>query len=205
MEAMPAPTLLRSPNPPPASTHSAPSLLLGCGRQILQLGLVDLRTTILEVGKEWRQLIESRDLRFVLTVPESMLLVLADRTALERLMAILLDNAIKYTPPPGDINLHVERNGGHAVVIVRDTGIGIGEEHQGKIFERFYRVDKARSRSLGGAGIGLSIASWIVQQHGGAITVQSGASKGSAFLVEFPLQSADSRSVTSPETAVVES
>jgi len=74
------------------------------------------------------------------------------------------------------------------VIRVRDSGIGIALEDQPKIFERFYRVDKSRSRDLRGAGIGLAIAQWIVQQHQGSISVQSSPGKGSTFLVELPLE-----------------
>ena len=77
-----------------------------------------------------------------------------------------------------------------AAICVCDSGIGIPLEEQPKIFERFYRVDKARSRDLKGAGIGLAIAQWIVQQHAGSITVQSLPGEGSTFVVELPLQAA---------------
>jgi heavy metal sensor kinase len=158
------------------------------GRENLNLKPIDLRETILLVGNEWRRLMESRDLDFSVCVPGEALVVLSDRLAIERLIAILLDNAVKYTPPKGTIGLQVERMGDNAVVSVRDTGIGIPEEHLTQIFERFYRVDKARNRDQRGAGIGLSIAQWIAQQHGGAISVQSQPDKGSKFLVELPVR-----------------
>jgi signal transduction histidine kinase len=103
-------------------------------------------------------------------------------------LTLLLDNAVKYTPAPGTIELCLETRGSSAVICVRDSGIGIAVEDQPRIFERFYRVDKARSRDLNGAGIGLAIAQWIVQQHRGSITVESSPGKGSTFLVELPLQ-----------------
>ena len=84
----------------------------------------------------------------------------------------------------------MESNGGNAIVAVRDTGIGIAEQDHEKIFERFYRVDKARSRACGGTGIGLAIADWITKQHSGSIAVQSSMGRGSTFLVELPLQPA---------------
>jgi two-component system sensor histidine kinase SenX3 len=73
------------------------------------------------------------------------------------------------------------------VIQVQDSGVGIAEEEQGKIFERFYRVDKARSRAQGGAGLGLAIAQWIVTQHGGSIGVESQPGQGSTFRVELPM------------------
>ena len=126
--------------------------------------------------------------------------VLADRSAVQRLLAILLDNAVKYTPPPGAIELRLEARNGKAVISVRDSGIGISEQDQAKIFERFYRVDKARSRELGGAGIGLAIAEWIVQQHRGSLTVQSSIGTGSTFSIKLPLQSKLPALDTPPES-----
>jgi heavy metal sensor kinase len=175
------------------------------GRENLSLELLDLRDTVLVIGNEWRQLIESRQLQFTLKVTAERLPVLADNTAVARLIGILLDNAVKYTPRHGKIDLELEEVGGKAVVTVRDTGIGIPEEHHRRIFERFYRVDKARSRDLGGAGIGLSIAYWIVQRHSGNITVLSQPGMGSSFSVELPLQPAVLRDAGSPISTTVES
>jgi heavy metal sensor kinase len=124
--------------------------------------------------------------------------VVADESALRRVVAILLDNAVKYTPAPGHIDvtleviLDVNRDVNQdvrerrAVVSVSDSGIGISAEEQSKIFERFYRVDKARGRASGGAGLGLAIARWIVQRHGGSITVESAPDKGSRFSLQMP-------------------
>ena len=160
------------------------------GRESLHLAPLDLRTAIADTANEWRQLVESRNLQFTQAIADCELPVLADRRAVERLLAILLDNAVKYTPPPGVVELRLEARHGNAVIYVRDTGIGIAEQDQSKIFERFYRVDKARSREFGGAGIGLAIADWIVQQHRGSVAVQSSIDNGSTFFVEFPLQPA---------------
>jgi heavy metal sensor kinase len=160
------------------------------GRENVQLTILDLRSAIAEIANEWRQLVESRNLQFTQTIADCELPVLADRVALQRLLAIILDNAVKYTPPPGVVELRLEARNGNAVICVRDTGIGIAEQDQGKIFERFYRVDKARSRAQGGAGIGLAIAEWIVQQHRGSIAVQSSIGSGSSFVVELPVQPA---------------
>jgi heavy metal sensor kinase len=158
------------------------------GRENLQVTLLDLRSVIAETAHEWRQLLESRDLRFTQAIADCELPVLADRRAIQRLLAILLDNAVKYTPPPGVVELQLKARNEMAVITLRDSGIGIAEQDQSRIFERFYRADKARSRALGGAGIGLAIASWIVQQHRGSIAVQSSIGDGSTFFVELPLQ-----------------
>ncbi len=159
------------------------------GREGLHLVPLDLRAAVVQTAGEWRQLVEVRGLRFTQIIAAGELSVLADRTAVQRLLAILLDNAVKYTPAPGVIELRLEARNDKAVITVRDSGIGIAEQDQSKIFERFYRVDKARSRELGGAGIGLAIADWIVQQHQGSLAVQSSIGSGSTFFVELPLPS----------------
>ncbi len=160
------------------------------GRENLHLTFVDLRAAVTEITDEWRHLIEARNLHFTQQFADREFPVLADRSALQRLLAILLDNAVKYTPASGVIELGLEARGDKAVITVRDSGIGIAESDQTRIFERFYRVDRARSRELGGAGIGLAIADWIVQQHHGSIAVQSSVGNGSTFLIELPLQPA---------------
>ena len=112
---------------------------------------------------------------------------MGDEAALRRVADILLDNAFKYTAPSGSVQLSFEKKGGDRVVMtVRDSGIGIADEDRDKIFERFYRVDKARSREQGGAGLGLAIAQWIVAQHHGSIAVESKPGQGSVFRLEFP-------------------
>jgi heavy metal sensor kinase len=112
--------------------------------------------------------------------------VRGDAPLLERLFVTLLDNAVKYTPTAGQIVVTIEQGGGVAAVAIRDSGIGIPEEDLPKIFERFYRSDKARSRESGGSGLGLAIARWIVEVHGGSIEVTSRLGAGSEFRVTLP-------------------
>ena len=157
------------------------------GRETLRIVPVDLSALVREVGEQWREVMATRNLAFALEVRDEQISVLGDRTALQRLLTVLLDNAVKYTPTPGTVELRLEITVASAIICVRDSGIGIAPEHQSKIFERFYRVDKARSGELKGAGIGLAIAQWIVQQHNGSITVQSSTGKGSTFFVELPV------------------
>ncbi len=111
----------------------------------------------------------------------------ADHAKIYQMFLNLVDNAVKYTPEGGMISITLHRDGRFAEVRVRDTGIGISPEHRKKIFDRFYRVDKARSREMGGAGLGLSIVQWIVEIHGGTITVESEPGQGSTFVVRLPL------------------
>jgi signal transduction histidine kinase len=101
----------------------------------------------------------------------------------------LIDNAIKYTSK-GSIHIIVKKDEGAALVKIKDTGIGIPEEERERIFKRFYRVDKSRSRETGGAGLGLSIAEWIVHAHHGGIEVDSKLNEGSTFTVYLPIQNA---------------
>ena len=111
-----------------------------------------------------------------------------DKELITRMILNLLDNAVKYTPAGGEISLALTRQNGNAEIVVRDNGIGIPEADRQRVFDRFYRVDKARSRALGGAGLGLSIVRWIVEAHGGAIHIDSAPGRGSTFTVDLPLK-----------------
>ena len=113
----------------------------------------------------------------------------ADEELVKRMILNLLDNAVKYTPEGGEISLALEKQNGNAEIVVRDNGIGISEQDQQRVFDRFYRVDKARSRALGGAGLGLAIVRSIVEAHGGQIRIESTPRHGSTFTVSLPLKS----------------
>jgi two-component system phosphate regulon sensor histidine kinase PhoR len=114
-------------------------------------------------------------------------IVTGDAGWLERLLLNLLDNAIKFTPAHGHIWLHVSRSAGTARLDVCDTGIGIPPDALPHLFERFYRVDPARSRHADGAGLGLALAGWIADRHGATISVTSRPGEGSTFTVHMPL------------------
>jgi two-component system phosphate regulon sensor histidine kinase PhoR len=103
-----------------------------------------------------------------------------------RALLNLLDNAVKYSPVGGKIELSCERTGGELRLSVKDNGPGIPAEHHPRIFERFYRVDKARSRELGGTGLGLSIVKHIMDIHGGRVELRSAAGQGATFTLIFP-------------------
>jgi two-component system OmpR family sensor kinase len=109
-----------------------------------------------------------------------------DTDLLEQAFANLIDNGIKYTPSGGSVHVRAREEDGAVKVIVSDTGIGIPEEDAAHIFDRFYRVNKERSRKLGGTGLGLAITKWIVTSHGGTISVKSAVGRGSEFTVVFP-------------------
>ena len=113
--------------------------------------------------------------------------ILVDAGLLREVLRNLLDNAIQYTPPGGRIQVESVTREGLAVVTIADTGIGIPQADQSRIFERFYRVDVARSREVGGTGLGLAIAKHIVEAHGGQIWVDSAVGEGSKFHFSIPL------------------
>jgi signal transduction histidine kinase len=116
-------------------------------------------------------------------------IVSGDPVRLRQLLRALISNAVRYTDPGGTVRIRNERNGNEAWISIEDTGIGIPVESLDKIFDRFYRVDEARSRTHGGSGLGLSIARWIAEAHHGSISVQSTPGMGSCFTVHLPLNS----------------
>lgn len=156
------------------------------GHNSLKMQPLNMGEALRNVVDGWRQVAAVCNVEFHDHIEPSELFVMADENALRRVVNILLDNAFKYTTPPGIVYLSLEEKNDKAIMTVRDTGVGIASEEQTKIFERFYRVDKARSRDTEGAGLGLSIAKWIMQQHVGSITVTSEPGHGSSFCVELP-------------------
>ena len=112
--------------------------------------------------------------------------VCADRQLIEELIYNLCDNAIRYNNRGGSVSVKAGRDGGQAFLEVTDTGIGISAEHRDRIFERFYRVDKSRSRETGGTGLGLAIVKHIASRHGAQILLESEKGKGTKIRVVFP-------------------
>ena len=113
-----------------------------------------------------------------------------------------MDNAIKYNHEGGSLNVTVGIEDGKAVAVFSDTGIGISDEHQSRIFERFYRVDKSRSKKIGGTGLGLSIVKHIVAYHSGEIQLESEPDKGTTITVKLPFNEPETQQAE--ETAVTE-
>lgn len=145
---------------------------------------LDLDALVLDAFRAARQL--GRGQTLVLD-PFEPVQVIGDEDRLKQLLLILLDNALKYTPQEGKVTLGLRQRGQFVEVLVRDTGVGIPREDLPHVFERFYRADPARSRDPGGTGLGLAIARWIVEQHGGDITIDSQPGKGTLFTVRLPL------------------
>lgn len=127
-------------------------------------------------------------INFTLDLPEDGVHLTGDEEAIRQVITNLLSNALKYTPAGGDVRLTLRREHGQAILEVEDTGVGIEPSHLDRIFERFYRVDKARSRELGGTGLGLSIVKHVCRAHGGDISVTSRPGLGSTFFVKIPIE-----------------
>lgn len=145
------------------------------------LDLYDVLASVIRAG---RRLAEERGVDFAAEPAHAK--VMGDPDRLRQLFLILVDNAVKYTEPPGRVTLSASGANGHAYVTIEDTGIGIPKEHLPRVFERFYRVDKARSRAMGGLGLGLSIARAIADAHGGAIEIASEPGTGTRVRVALP-------------------
>jgi heavy metal sensor kinase len=151
--------------------------------------VVNLDGLVGECARAAQVLAAQKDLKFSVNAAGE-LSVDGDEELLQRMVLNLLDNAVKYTPAGGEIGIELAANNGDAQIMVRDNGIGIPKTDQPHVFDRFYRVDKARSRAMGGAGLGLSIAHWIATAHGGTIRVDSQTGRGSAFTITLPIAQA---------------
>ncbi len=148
---------------------------------------VDLAATVGPIEEAIRPLLHGRHLTLEIDRPSIPVPVLGDRAQLERVMINLLSNAVKFTDDDGTIGFGVDIVDDHAVITVRDTGIGIPTDEQGDLFQRFFRSSTAQVRQIQGTGLGLSIVAAIVSGHGGTIDVQSGHLQGSTFTVKLPL------------------
>jgi len=145
---------------------------------------VELDTVFLDVFRRMKPLAGSVELAL-----EEMdqVCVMGDADRLKQLILNLVDNGLKYTPSGGKVTMSLSKLNGSARVVVADNGIGIAEADLPLIFERFYRADKARSRIQGGSGLGLSIVRWLVEAHGGTISVDSRVGEGTTFVVTLPV------------------
>jgi two-component system sensor histidine kinase VicK len=160
---------------------------LDAGRMRFDKRPLDLAQLLHEVAERFSMQIQQRDLQLTLEIAPHQPRALADRDQIEQVLANLISNAIKFTASGGRINLGLSQRGAFLTVTVRDSGVGIPAEDQPRIFERFYRVDKARSRALGGTGLGLSIARQIVEAHGGEIRLESTPGEGTKVSFTLPI------------------
>ncbi len=139
-----------------------------------------------KVTELWTAPAAKKGHKLILQIAEGLRPVLGNPEYLERAVANLVDNAVKYTKENGTIRLIVRQENGDVIVEVIDNGIGIAEEELPRIFERFYRVERSRSRDMGGTGLGLSIVKHIASAHGGTIEVISAVGSGTTFRVRLP-------------------
>lgn len=157
----------------------------------LELQMKPIRLDLLarETAKQFAPLAAMKDIMLSVYMPEATT-VSGDEERLQQLLMILLDNSLKYTLPGGKVKVSCTGSAAGAMLKIQDTGPGIPKEELPLIFERFYRGDKARSRTAGGTGLGLSIAKWIVTRHGGRIEADSVLHKGTTIKMTFPANSA---------------
>jgi len=169
-------------------------------RDLLQLSNFDYRQT--ELSKERKDLAKlikqsvmklemaakNKNQRLEFVTEEEEMFGYFDHDRIEQVLLNIISNAIKYTEEDGEVKVHLEKEDGNAVLSVKDTGIGIPKEDLPRIFERFYRVDKTRSRELGGTGLGLSIAKEIIEAHSGTIEIFSEIGEGTDVIIKLPLE-----------------
>jgi len=150
--------------------------------------VVDVRGVLMTVLARMRRVARKKDitLQWKRFGKAAQYTVRGDETQLTSMFTNLVDNAVKYTPPGGRVEVIGGFEGPEIVVRIADTGIGIPEGKLSRIFERFYRVDKARSKATGGTGLGLSIVRHVAQNHGGRVAVESTPGEGSVFTVHLP-------------------
>ncbi len=156
---------------------------------VLHSETVELRGVVRGSVRTFQATAEEKRVSLSVDMPETPLKVSGDWDALELVVNNLLDNALKYTPSGGSINVRMRSESDEVFVEIEDSGIGISPDHHDRIFERFYRVDKARSRELGGTGLGLSIVKHVCKVHGGAVAVRSVPGSGATFTVRLPAAS----------------
>lgn len=154
-----------------------------------------------EVCEKLNPLAENKQINFIYTRPDDDLMMPIDRDSMTEAIYNIADNSIKYTENGGTVKLELLRDLGNILIRISDSGIGIPKEEIQKIFDRFYRVDKARARDTGGTGLGLSIAMDAVKLHGGYIEVSSEEEKGSTFTIVLPFESG---TPAAPEDAIIQ-
>lgn len=160
---------------------------LETNEQSFDLEPVNVGTVLQECANDHQDVALTKGLRLEIESSADSCWALADQESLRTIADNLLDNAINYTPTNGRITLRWRRKGNWIEFDVQDTGVGIAKENQARIFERFFRVDKARSREVGGTGLGLSIVKHLCQLFGGSVSVSSQIGTGSTFTVKLPV------------------
>src|SRR6478672_1774227 len=157
----------------------------------LQLSEINVRDFLEEVTRDWAKRLAAKNLRLELQVPENFPVLRADERRLEEVVHNLLDNAVNYSHPNSGILIQGSAPDQEIVLSVSDQGVGIAPADLPRIFERFYRADRARSRELGGTGLGLSIVKHIAQLHGGRVEAESTLGQGTTIRVILPNRAAE--------------
>ena len=153
----------------------------------LELTEVHLPEFLGVILRDWEKRLGAKSLQATLDAPDELPVIAADENRLQEVIYNLLDNAVKYSPPGGKVSLSARRVGDRVQISVSDEGAGIPAADLPRVFERFYRADKARSRQIGGTGLGLSIVKHIAQLHGGSVEAESEVGRGSTFKVLLPV------------------
>jgi len=135
-----------------------------------------------------KKIIEDKGHQFMVDIPADLPKILVDRQRMEQVFLNLIDNAAKFTPPGGRISIRARWEQPNVIIEVKDNGVGIAPEHLSRVFERFYRVDRARSREAGGTGLGLAIVKQIIAAHQGKVEVESSVDLGTTFRIFLPSQ-----------------
>ncbi|AEB29089.1 two-component sensor histidine kinase [Carnobacterium sp. 17-4] len=148
---------------------------------------VNLTEAVLSTFQLVKQTADEKEMKLNL-IEEDTLFITVDSSRLKQILANLINNAVVYTQDSGEVTVTIRKENNQAVILVSDNGIGIPEDEQDRIFERFYRVDKARSRNSGGTGLGLSIVKYLVENLNGSIAVESKLGLGTTFIVRLPIQ-----------------
>jgi two-component system phosphate regulon sensor histidine kinase PhoR len=154
----------------------------------LELSDVRVDELLNNLIRDWKEKLAAKNLKVIVDLTPEAFTLHADGTRLEEILHNLLDNAVKFSRENGQIHLQAVRRDSEMVLSVTDNGLGIGKEHLPRIFERFYRADKARSRELGGTGLGLAIVKHIAQLHGGRVEAESELGHGTTIRVMLPLR-----------------
>jgi two-component system, OmpR family, phosphate regulon sensor histidine kinase PhoR len=152
----------------------------------LDLSVVRVDELFNNLIRDWKEKLSAKNLKVVVDLTPEAFTLHADGTRLEEVLHNLVDNAVKFSRENGQIHLQAVRRGSEMVLSVADNGLGISKEHLPRIFERFYRADKARSRELGGTGLGLAIVKHIAQLHGGRVEAESELGRGTIIRVVIP-------------------
>ncbi len=147
---------------------------------------VDVGEVVTECIEDRSEVATSKGLKLEMKPPVAPVVAQAEAEGLRTILSNLIENAINYTPAGGAVEVSWSAHGGMVQIVVSDTGVGIPKEHQSRVFERFYRVDRARSRALGGTGLGLSIVKHLAQAFGGRVELESEQGRGSRFIVWLP-------------------